>query len=191
MVNSFIRPSDLRVMKRQHVTVKTNTKAKSSGSKNFLLLTHTATKTTDQEEVTMPAAHGVYKSLIKIQDEKVKALKAKKSKELTKYTDHLFFPEYPNRSTMIAVAGRIFSAVVKLAGHQTEGEKHTLYSLRHTSNMYRFLLGNTSTLELARNARTSQAMIDKHYASRLTPMMAVESLHSFKQLDPKRIFKNT
>jgi integrase len=180
MVNSFIRPSDLRVMKRQHVTVKTNTKANSSGSKNFLLLTHPATKTTDQEVVTMPAAHGVYKSLTKIQDEKIKALKAKKSKELTKYTDHLFFPEYPNRSTMIAVAGRIFSAVVKRAGLQTEGERHTLYSLRHTSIMYRLLLGNTSTLELARNARTSQAMIDKHYASRLTPMMAVESLHSFK-----------
>jgi hypothetical protein len=46
--------------------------------------------------------------------------------------------------------------------------------------MYRLLLGNTSTLELARNARTSQAMIDKHYASRLTPLMTVDSIHSFK-----------
>ncbi len=81
---------------------------------------------------------------------------------------------------MIAVAGRIFSAVVKRAGLQTEGEKHTLYSLRHTSIMYRLLLGKASALELARNARTSQAMIDKHYASRLTPLMAVESIHSFK-----------
>jgi hypothetical protein len=125
-------------------------------------------------------ACGVYKSLIKIQDEKIKALQAKKSKQLIKYTDHLFFPEYPNRSTMIAVAGRIFSAVVKRAGLQPEGEKHTLYSLRHTSIMYRLLLGNTSTLELARNSRTSQATIDKHYASRITPMMAVESIHSFK-----------
>ncbi len=81
---------------------------------------------------------------------------------------------------MIAVAGRIFSRVIKEAGLQKEGEKHTLYSLRHTSIMYRLLNGNASTLELARNARTSQAMIDKHYASRLTPLMAVDSLHSFK-----------
>lgn len=169
MVNSFIRPSDLRVLRRPHVKVQTNPAVKKKADKHYLLLTHPATKTTDQEVVTMPAAYGVYKSLIELQDEKVKSLKAKKSKALKKYTDHLFFPEYPNRTTMIAVAGRIFSAVVKRAGLQTEGEKHTLYSLRHTSIMYRLLLGNTSTLELARNARTSQAMIDKHYASRLTP----------------------
>ena len=181
MVNSFIRPSDLRVLRRSHVKVQTNPAVKKKADKQYLLLTHPATKTTDQEVVTMPAAYGVYKSLITLQDEKVKALKAKKSKAVSKYTDHLFFPEYVNRSTMIAVAGRIFSAVIKRAELKTEGEKHTLYSLRHTSIMYRLLLGNASTLELARNARTSQAMIDKHYASRLTPMMTVESLHSFKQ----------
>jgi hypothetical protein len=95
--------------------------------------------------------------------------------------DFVFFPEYLNRNTMIAVAGRIFSAAVKRAGLVQEGEKHTLYSLRHSSTMYRLLYGeNVSTLELARNARTSQAMIDKHYASRLTPLMAVDSIHSFK-----------
>lgn len=180
MVNSFIRPSDLRVLRRPHVKVQTNPAVKKKADKHYLLLTHPATKTTDQEVVTMPAACGVYKSLIRLQDEKVKALKVKKSKAVGKYTDHLFFPEYANRSTMIAVAGRIFSAVVKRARLQVEGEKHTLYSLRHTSIMYRLLLGNTSTLELARNARTSQAMIDKHYASRLTPQMAVDSIHSFK-----------
>jgi len=128
----------------------------------------------------MPAAHGIYKSLIEVQDKRIAALKAKKSKLLKKFTDHVFLPEYPNRDTMIAVAGRIFSAAVKRAGLETESEKHTLYSLRHTSIMYRLLLGTTSTLELARNARTSQAMIDKFYASRLTPLMSVESIHSFK-----------
>jgi integrase len=184
MVNSFIRPSDLRVLKRQHVIVKTNSQAKNAGSKHFLLLTHPATKTTDQEVVTMPAAHGIYKSLINFQnaEQKKRQLfeKKMKLKSKTKFTDFVFFPEYANRNSMIAVAGRIFSAVVKRAELNKEGEKHTLYSLRHTSIMYRLLLGNASTLELARNARTSQAMIDKHYASRLTPMMAVESLHSFK-----------
>lgn len=95
--------------------------------------------------------------------------------------DYVFFPEYENRNTMIAVAGRIFSAAIKKAWLEKEGEKHTLYSLRHTAIMYRLLYGeNVSTLELARNARTSQAMIDKHYASRLTPLMAVDSIHSFK-----------
>lgn len=180
MVNSFIRPSDLRVLRRSHVKVQTNASARNKSDKNFLLLTHPATKTTDQEVVTMPAAYGIYKSLIELQDKRIAALKARKSKRLKKLTDHVFFPEYPNRDTMIAVAGRIFSAAVKRAGLETESEKHTLYSLRHTSIMYRLLLGTTSTLELARNARTSQAMIDKFYASRLTPLMSVESIHSFK-----------
>jgi site-specific recombinase XerD len=180
MVNSFIRPSDLRVLRRPHVKVQVNPSASRNADKHYLLLTHPATKTTDQEVVTMPAAYGIYQSLVKFQDEKVKALKAKKSKVVDKFTDHLFFPEYANRDTMIAVAGRIFRKVVQRANLEKEGEKHTLYSLRHTSIMYRLLLGNTSTLELARNARTSQAMIDKHYASRLTPLMAVDSIHSFK-----------
>jgi integrase len=182
MVNSFIRPSDLRVLKRQHVAVKTNSQATTSRSKHFLLLKHPATKTTDQEVVTMPAAYGIYKSHIKLQDSELEKREASKNKSKSKKTrtDHVFFPYYANRDTMIAVAGRIFRAVVQRAKLEREGEKHTFYSLRHTSIMYRLLLGSASTLELARNARTSEAMIDKHYASRLTPMMAVESLHSFK-----------
>lgn len=183
IVNSFIRPSDLRVLKRQHVTVKTNSKAKAAGDKRFLLLTHPATKTTDQEVVTMPAAYGVYQSLIELQDADLKKRQTGevKTRSKKKLNDYVFFPYYANRDTMIAVAGRIFRAVVRRAKLEREGEKHTLYSLRHTSIMYRLLLGKASTLELARNARTSEAMIDKHYASRLTPMMAVESLHSFKE----------
>ncbi len=181
MVNSFIRPSDLRVLRRSHVKVQVNPTAKNKSDQNFLLLTHPATKTTAQEVVTMPAAYGIYKSLIEVQDNRIADLKARKSKIVKKLTDHVFFPEYPNRDTMIAVAGRIFSAAVKRAGLETESEKHTLYSLRHTSIMYRLLLGTTSTLELARNARTSQAMIDKFYASRLTPLMSVDSIHSFKE----------
>jgi integrase len=176
MVNSFIRPSDLRVIRNEHVHVMKNSAAKNMGDQKYLLLKHPATKTTDQEVVTMPAAHGVYQSLRKLQLDRGFG----KSKDL------VFFPEYENRNTMIAVAGRIFSAAVKRAGLVQEGEKHTLYSLRHTSIMYRLLLGKTSTLELARNARTSQAMIDKHYASRLTPMMAVESIHSFKPTAPAK-----
>ena len=171
MINSFIRPSDLRVLRHEHVKVMTNRDAKKAGDKRFLLLTHPATKTTDQEVVTMPAAYGIYQNLLALQE----------IRGLGKSKNFVFFPEYENRNTMIAVAGRIFSAAVKRAELIQEGEKHTLYSLRHTAIMYRLLYGkNVSTLELARNARTSQAMIDRHYASRLTPLMAVNSIHSFK-----------
>jgi site-specific recombinase XerD len=170
MVNSFIRPSDLRVLRHSHVVVMENKEEQKKGDRYFLLLKHPATKTTAQEVVTMPAAHGVYQD--------VKALQ--KKRKYGKPTDYVFFPEYKNRNTMIAVAGRLFSHCVKKARLNQKGLKHTLYSLRHSAIMYRLLLGNVNTLELAKNARTSQAMIDKHYASRLTPLMAVKSLHSFR-----------
>lgn len=174
MVNSFIRPGDLRVLKHEHVQLMKNPQAKLARDKKFLLLKHPATKTTDQEVVTMPAASGIYQDLLAFQE----------LKGMAKSSDFVFYPEYKNRQTMIAVAGRIFSHAIKRAKLEQEGEKHTLYSLRHTAIMYRLLLGkNVSTLELARNARTSQAMIDKHYASRLTPLMAIDSIHSFKEND--------
>ena len=110
----------------------------------------------------MPAAYGVYQSHIKLQDAEVKkrATGENKTRSKKQLTDYVFFPYYANCDTMIAVAGRIFRVVIKRAKLERAGEKHTLYSLRHTSIMYRLLLGNASTLELARNARTSQAMID-------------------------------
>jgi len=171
MVNSFIRPSDLRVLKHAHVAVKPIPDATNPAYANFLILSHPATKTTDQEVVTMPAAYRCYT-----------ALKADQEKRgYGKKTDHVFMPEYPNRNTMMNVLGRLFREVVKRAGIKEEGEKHTLYSLRHSSIMFRLMLGHgINTLQLAKNARTSQAMIEKFYASRLTNLMNVTELHSFK-----------
>ena len=98
-----------------------------------------------------------------------------------KKTDYVFMPEYPNRNTMMNVLGRLFREVVKQAGISNENEIHTLYSLRHSSIMFRLMLGEgINTLQLAKNARTSQAMIEKFYASRLTNLMNVTELHSFK-----------
>lgn len=171
MVNSFIRPSDLRVLKHSHVTIKPIPEATNPAYANYLVLSHPATKTTDQEVVTMPAAYRCYS-----------ALKAGQQKRgFGKKTDFVFLPEYPNRDTMMNVLGRLFRAVVQRAGIKEEGEKHTLYSLRHSSIMFRLMLGHgINTLQLAKNARTSQAMIEKFYASRLTNLMNVAELHSFK-----------
>lgn len=95
--------------------------------------------------------------------------------------DYVFFPEYKNRTTAMAVIGRQFRKALEAAGLQEQGELHTLYSLRHSSIMYRILKGDVDTLTLAKNARTSQAMIERFYASRLAPLMNIEKLHSFKK----------
>lgn len=173
MVNSFIRPSDLRVLKNHHVKVMVKDDEKDERYKKYLLLTHPATKTTDQDVVTMTAAAPVYEKLLEFQ----------KARGYGKKEDYVFFPNYLNRDTMITRAGRSFSEVVKESGVGNDDEKHTLYSLRHTAIMYRLLLGKVNTLQLAKNARTSQLMIEKYYASRLTNLMGVEELHSFKSVD--------
>ena len=170
MVNSFIRPTDIRVLKHAHVQVVRIPEATHPNYAHYLVLSHPATKTTDQEVVTMPAAYRAYAA----------QLEFNKAKGYGSATDYLFLPEYANRTTMIAVLGRLFRRVVEAAKVESEGEKHTLYSLRHSSIMFRLMLGKVNTLQLAKNARTSQAMIEKFYASRLTNLMGVADMHSFK-----------
>jgi integrase len=173
MIHSFIRPSDLRVLKNQHVKIIAKENESNVNFNKYLLLTHPATKTTDQDVVTMPRAAAVYNNLLEFH----------KTRGYGKKDDYVFFPNYLNRDTMITRAGRLFSEIVKESGVGNEDEKHTLYSLRHTAIMYRLLLGKVNTLQLAKNARTSQLMIEKYYASRLTNLMGVEELHSFKSSD--------
>ncbi len=170
MVNSFLRPTDLRVLKHSHVEVVKIPNATNPDYAHYLILSHPATKTTDQEVVTMPAAYRAYKAVLEFN----------KARGYGKTTDYLFLPEYANRTTMVAVLGRLFRRVVETAKVESEGEKHTLYSLRHSSIMFRLMMGKVNTLQLAKNARTSQAMIEKFYASRLTNLMGVDEIHSFK-----------
>jgi hypothetical protein len=91
--------------------------------------------------------------------------------------DYLFFPKYKNRNTMIGTLDRCFRAVVRKANITAEEESHTLYSLRHSAIMFRLMMGIVNTLKLARNARTSQLMIERFYASRLSNLMEVDELH--------------
>lgn len=172
MVNSFIRPSDLRVLRHKHVKIKTRPDAERPDERFYLELSHPATKTTDKEVVTMPAAYGVYRSLVKLQEQR----------GYGKDEDFVFFPKYKNRNTMMVYAGKIFQELVRRANIDTAGcDKHTLYSLRHTAIMFRLMLGETDSLTLAKNARTSQAMIDKFYSSRLSPTQVVDVIHSFRR----------
>lgn len=185
MVNTFIRPSDLRVLRHEHVHFKTNPKAKDAQDKRFLLLKHPKTKTNDQEVVSMPTAVPVYEKHLALMKTRARVGKDESGKKekgfYGKPKDYVFFPEYKNRTTAMAVIGRQFRKALEEAGLQEQGELHTLYSLRHSSIMYRILKGDVDTLTLAKNARTSQAMIERFYASRLAPLMNIEKLHSFKK----------
>ncbi len=167
MVNSFLRPSDLRVLKHIHVHTLENANQPNENYRKFLLLKHPATKTTDHDVVTMPEAHAAYIHLVDFH----------KTLGYGKQDDYVFFPQYKNRNTMIGTLGRIFRFIVKTAGISSETEQHTVYSLRHSAIMFRLQMGNVDVLKLDRNDRTSVQMIERFYASRLTNIMAINVIH--------------
>ena len=164
MVNSFIRPSDLRVLKHKHI------KRMNQGGDKWLSLNHPATKTNANEVQAMPATVGIYDSLLE---------QLKKDKLPTKPDDYVFFPQIrENRTTAMEVISRLFKRIVEESKiEQKTGKKITLYGLRHTAIMFRLIIGEVDTLVLSRNARTSQNMIDKFYASHLTTEQVRKQLH--------------
>jgi site-specific recombinase XerD len=175
MVNSFIRPSDLRVLKHKHVNIKKDKKDE------WIVLSHPATKTTANEVQAMPATVGIYRQLCE--------LRLKTQKKISP-DEFVFFPQYKIRDTAMSVIGRLFREILDRTDIAEQTDKNvTLYSLRHTAIMMRLVKGNVNTLHLARNARTSQQMIDQFYASHLTTDQVREHLHRFESVEKKKTEK--
>jgi site-specific recombinase XerD len=167
MVNSFIRPSDLRVLKHKHIN------HKKDGKTEWLELTHPATKTNANAVQAMPVSVHIYRNLMDYR---------KKAKLKTTPNDFVFFPEFneKQRNKVMQIVAKLFKRIVAETGIEEKTDKKlTLYSLRHTAIMMRLTIGQVDTLSLARNARTSQAMIDKFYAAHLTTDQVRKQLHAF------------
>ena len=165
MVNSFVRPGDLRQLKHKHVQVV-------RGSSVYLRMTLPQTKRHDAPMVTLRPAVQVYESAL---------AKAKKD-GFGQPDDYVFLPAESDRNYALAVLGFWFKWVMREAGVTSEdamGRLRTLYCLRHTSIMFRLLYGQgIDMLTLARNARTSVQMIERFYASALDGEMNVAMLQS-------------
>lgn len=208
MVNSFLRPTDIKVLKHKHILYREGVDENDEEIK-WLTLRHPATKTTAYEVQTMPPAVDVYKELITFRkedhknkkrlaelisksDKNVKDKRQKALDELKDYPyldpdDFVFFPRYKNRNTMIATWSRLFRELVKQSRlEQKTGKNIQLYSLRHTSIMFRLMFGNVDTLLLAKNARTSQGVIEQFYGSHLTTDQSRKQLHSFIDKDKNK-----
>jgi integrase len=213
MVNSFLRPTDIKVLKHKHISKKIG-KDEYGEPVQWLALNHPATKTTAYEVQAMPTSVEIYSELVKFRKvdhkEKLKEAKAitgkdkygkdKQAKALAELEgspyldpdDYVFFPTYKNRTTMIGTWGRLFRKVVEESGLEKKtGKNLQLYSLRHTSIMFRLMFGNVDTLLLAKNARTSQGVIEQFYGSHLTTDQGRKQLHSFvdrkapEKIDPE------
>jgi site-specific recombinase XerD len=181
MINSFIRPSDLRVLQHKHVQRRHDPATKT----HWLTLRHPATKTTAEPVQTMPAAVEYYDALITFR--KREKSNGNATSAYLEPGDYLFLPEFTNRSTAMEKLGKIFARIVKESGlREATGKNITLYSLRHTAIMYRLMNSEADTLSLAKNARTSQAVIEKFYGAHLTTEKARIKLHSFASAHPRR-----
>lgn len=165
MVNSFVRPGDLRQLKHKHVTVV-------RGESVYLRLNLPETKKHDKPMVTLQPAVHVYESL----------LRHTTAEGYGGPDDYVFLPAEKDRSYALAVLGFWFKWVMREAGlplTDSMNRPRTLYCMRHTSIMFRLLYGQgIDMLTLARNARTSVQMVERFYASSLDGEMNVAMLQS-------------
>ena len=168
MVNSFVRPSDIKVLKHGHVEI-------IKGPNDYLRLTMPATKKHDKPIVTLRPAVRVYEAL----------LARAKAQGHANEGDYVFLPQESNREHALALFNFWLKWVLRQAGltlTDNHGQARTLYSLRHTAITFRLLYGQgIDMLTLARNARTSVNMIERFYASTLTGEMNVAMLQSRRE----------
>lgn len=168
MVNGFMRPTDIFLIKHKHVKI-------IRSEFHYLRLELPETKRHSQQIVTLRPAIRVYESLKKLSE----------SRGYSDEEDYLFLPEIHNR----VIAGRLISMHFnKILLHSdlktgSKGQARSMYSLRHTSIMFRLLYGQgIDLLTLARNSRTSVQMIEEFYASELKSEMNVGMLQSRRNL---------
>ena len=84
----------------------------------------------------------------------------------------------------------MFSILCEHAGlvEETYGQKHTMYSLRHSPLCFQILkTGGTDLFGLAQNALTSTEILEKFCVSHLTPQMPVYT----RQLRSTRVLEGS
>ncbi|MDM7943986.1 MAG: hypothetical protein QUV35_15285 [Hydrogenophaga sp.] len=163
MVNGFMRPSDIKLMKHKHVTVV-------RGKHIYLRLNLPETKLHDKPIVTLQSAVPVYERLLAKQ----------RAEGFGRPDDYVFLPDLLDRRWLLVVYGWQFKYIQSLAGiaeNAANGQTRTIYSLRHTAMTLRLLYGkNVDLITLARNARTSVDMIERFYSSNLSAEMNIDLL---------------
>ncbi len=125
MTNTFIRPTDIRVLRHKHIEIVKSQQV-------YLRLSHPMTKKHASPIVSLPAAIDVYKRIVKRQ----------KKEGFGGADDFVFQPQHAeNRDYAIQQIHRQFDHLLKITDLKTDptGEPRTLYSLRHTAIMFRLI----------------------------------------------------
>jgi hypothetical protein len=168
MVNTFMRPSDVKLLQHKHIELV------EKGRDSYIRINTPFSKTRNDPIISMVAGAGIYTDIMEYQLQK----------GYGDSEDYVFFPHYTNdRDFVMAIIRNQLDIVMNHANlkQAANGQRRTIYSLRHTAIMLRLIKGDQiDLLTIARNARTSVEMIDKFYASHLTAEMNLEKLQSLK-----------
>jgi integrase len=177
MIYTFIRPGDLKAMKHKHIEIR------KGADGDYLWMTIPPSKKHDKPIASMPRAAIFYRKLLELRRS------AQGTNAATKADDYVFMPQHQNRKYAYRQLARQFDVVLKAADLKegSMGEPRTLYSLRHTSLMYRTRYGGEiNPVKFARNARTSVEMLERFYLSKLENSHFTAELHAKKTKKRKR-----
>lgn len=177
MVYTFIRPTDLKQIKHKHIDIRKGPEGE------YLFMSLPPSKKHSKPITSMPRAAKFYKALKAIRLAEIGNVKADISDE------YVFSPTLPNRNYAYKTIARQFEVILDYTNtkENSEGDKRTLYSLRHTSIMFRYEFGgDIDSFKLAKNARTSVEMLDRFYASRLESHQFTSDLHAKKPIQKEK-----
>ena len=131
----------------------------------------------------MPRASIAYKKLRNLE---IAQLEDEKQSIANRY---VFMSQHANRDYAYRQIARQFDVLMSVTGlkESVDGETRTLYSMRHTSLMYRLLYGGEiNTTKLANNARTSTEMLERFYVPQLESSQFTKDLHAKKRVGKKK-----
>ena len=151
-VNVFVRISDIKMLQHKHIKIIEKREI------NGLRIIPPSSKTVDRPSMSMEVALPVYRRL----------LERHKKLGLDGPDDYVFYPKHKNRTYALNVIRRMFDHLLQQTNlkEDANGVARTLYSLRHTALMFRYLYGKKFDIyTLAQNALTSVGMLEKFYLS--------------------------
>jgi hypothetical protein len=171
--NVFVRTSDLLPLKHRMVSI---TAQEIKGKTvEVLEISSPNPKTLYKVSVSMPRAAVVYRRLLERHKEEGLGVGS---------DDFIFYPEYENRQTALDNLSRLMHCMLTEIGLKRDAfdTDRTLYSLRHTALMYRFLYMEPADIYLiAKNALSSVEMMEKFYLSHSDTRTKIEQLISSRK----------
>jgi integrase len=166
MVNTFLRPQDIKLLRNRDVIVV-------RAEKHTYLRITARGKVRVAPVVSMEAAVKVFETITAFN----------KRTGHGQADDFVFYPAAKSRAYAMQIMQRQFRYVLERAKLKSgaDGQDRTLYSLRHTAIMY--CLRNSKSINLmtlARNCRTSVEMLNRFYGAHLEAEMNIDQFHDVR-----------